>query len=55
MKIPFRRLLEALRFVSIETSDRKNVEARLLLREIEIWTELYQYLIYGSHLIPMFY
>lgn len=42
VKIPFRRVLEALRFVSIETTNRKNVEARLLPREIEIWTELYQ-------------
>ena len=41
-KLPFKRLLGALHFASIEATDRRNVETRLLLREIEIWRELNQ-------------
>lgn len=41
-EIPFKRLLETLRLVSIEGKKRVEVETRLLLREIEVWRELYQ-------------
>lgn len=39
-KLPFRQLLEALRFAGIKSNDREEVEMRLLLREIEIWGKL---------------
>lgn len=41
-ELPFQLLLQALHFVSIEVSDRKAVQTRLLLREIEIWKGLRQ-------------
>jgi hypothetical protein len=39
-KLPFKQLLKALCSVGIKNSDREEVENRLLLREIEIWSKL---------------
>lgn len=39
-KLPFKNLLEALRFARIEESDRVGVEMRLLMCEIEMWRKL---------------